>query len=131
MIAMLGLWWVQIQQRTIQEVTSTTFQFPAGRWIFWSLTLVGVGLCFGLAVVVGAGWRRQIGITALLWGLIPLAMVVSFHLSIAGVSLPRPLLEVIVGTQMQVSSAMAVGGFLAGLLAPIIPTLQRPRPEDA
>lgn len=130
-LAMLGLWWVQIQQRTIQEVASSTFQMPTGRWILWSLTLVAIGLCFALAVAAGSGWRRQIGIPALLWGLIPLAMVLSFHLSIAGVTMPRAFVEVMVGIQMQVSSAVAVGVFLAGLLAPILPTPQPPAPEDA
>lgn len=130
-VGMLGLWWAQIQQQSIELVMGSTFEFPAGRWALWSLTIVAVGVWFGLAVAVGAGWRQRIRTSALLWGLVPLAMVLSFHLWVSDImGFPRAFLEILVGIQMQVASAMAVGLFLAGLLAPMLPTPRPPEPED-
>ena len=130
MLAILGLWWVQIQQKAIQDITASTFVFPHGRWILWSLTLVAVGLCLGLAVAAGSGWHQRLRSSALLWGLVPLAAVTAFNLFIAGVMLPHSLLELLVGVQMQVASAIAVGVFLSGLLVPMLPTQEPPKPED-
>lgn len=120
--AMMGLWWAQVQQESIQQQASATLEQPAGLWILWSITLIAVGLCFGLAVAAGSGWRRRIPVVSLLWGAIPLAILLSFHLWVAqAVEFPIEFLRVLVGIQMQVASAVAVGVFLSGLLTPLLP----------
>lgn len=125
--AMMGLWWAQTQQESIQQQAGSTFQHPAGLWILWSLTLIAVGVCFGLAVASGSGWRARVPLSALLWGAVPLAIVVAFHLWVGQtVSFPMEFLRVLVGIQMQVASAVAVGFFLSGLMAPLLPTPKSP-----
>lgn len=124
--AMMGLWWAQVQQESIQQAASTLEQ-PAGLWMLWSLTLVAVGICFGLAVASGSGWRRRIPFTALLWAGVPLAIVLAFHLWVGQiVDLPIEFLRVLVGIQMQVASAVAVGVFLSALLSPVLPPPHSP-----
>lgn len=130
--AMMGLWWAQVQQESIQRQMGSGFEQPAGLWLLWSITLIAVGLCFGLAVASGAAWRSRIPIVSLLWGTIPLAIVLSFHLWVAqAVELPIEFLRVLVGIQMQVASAVAVGVFLAGLAAPALPKPRSREPEGA
>jgi len=130
--AMAGLWWAQTQQESIQQQMSSTFEQPAGLWILWSVTLIAVGLCFGLAVAAGSGWRSRIPMTALLWVAVPLAFVLAFHLWVGQVvELPIEFLRILVGIQMQVASAVAVGVFLAGLLTPLLPKPRSPVPEGA
>ena len=129
---MAGLWWAQVQQESIQLQAGSTFEQPVGLWILWSITLIAVGVCFGLAVASGSGWRTRIPATALLWAAVPLAIVLAFHFWVGQVvELPIEFLRILVGIQMQVASAMAVGLFIAGLLTPLLPTPHAPPPEDA
>jgi hypothetical protein len=129
---MMGLWWAQTQQQSIQQQASSTLQQPAGLWILWSITLMAVGVCFGLAVASGSGWRSRLPMSALLWGAVPLAMVLAFHLWVAQtVEFPIEFLQVLVGIQMQVASAVAVGFFLSGLMAPLLPTPKSRPPAGA
>ena len=124
--AMMGLWWAQVQQESIQQQAASTLQQPAGLWMLWSLTLIAVGICFGLAVASGSGWRRRIPATALSWAAVPLAIVLAFHLWVAQVAdLPIEFLRVLVGIQMQVASAVGVGVFLSALLSPVLPEPMR------
>lgn len=129
---MAGLWWAQVQQESIQEQAASTLEQPAGLWLLWSITLIAVGVCFGLAVASGSGWRRRIPATALLWAAVPLAIVLAFHFWVGQiVDLPIEFLRILVGIQMQVASAVAVGVFLSGLVAPVLPTPHSPPPEGA
>lgn len=120
--AMLGLWWGQLQQLSIQEETSTTFEFPTSRWMLWSITMVVVGMCVGLAVASAAGWRKRIGAAGLAWGLIPLLPVLAFHLWLAGVmGLPGAFLRVAISVGPQAACAIFVGVYLAAALADKLP----------
>lgn len=129
--AMMGLWWAQTQQESIRQQAGSTFQQPVGLWMLWSITLIAVGVCIGLAVASGSGWRTRIPTTAFLWAAVPLAFVVAFHLFVRGVSFPDGFLQVLVGIQMQVASAVAVGVFLAGLAVPRLPKPRTAEPEGA
>lgn len=135
---MLLIWWAHIQQTDIRQIQSATFEFPQARWILWSLTTILTGMAFGLAVAAGAGWRTRIGLRSLVWALVPLAVVVTLHIWLAGwISLvPLGILEAALGQGAQVASSMAVGAFIAALLAPLLPEreitpMRSPEPEDA
>ncbi len=134
--AMLGLWWAQIQQTTIQDVSASTFTMPTARWILWSLTMLIVGVSIGLAVASAAGWREKVPMSGLLWGLVPLTPVISLHLWINGVvSFPVSYLRVAISIGSQVACSIFVGIFVAALLAPALPAStsveQQPSPEGA
>jgi hypothetical protein len=135
---MLLIWWAHLQQADIRQIQSVTFEFPQARWILWSLTTISTGMAFGLAVAAGAGWRTRIGLRSLLWALLPHSVVVLHHLWLAGwiTMSPVGILEAAFGQGAQVASAMALGGFLAALLAPLLPEREitpilSPEPEDA
>ena len=120
---MMGLWWAQVQQESIQQQAAATIEQPTTLWLLWSITLIAVGICFGLAVASGSGWRKRIPALSLLWVAVPLTIVLAFHLWIGQVvNFPMTFLRVLVGIQMQVASAVAVGVFVSGLLAPLLPT---------
>lgn len=121
--AMLGLWWADLQQQSIREWMGSTFQVPAGRWILWSLTLIVVGLCVGLAVAAASDWRGRISVAGLVWVVIPLTPIVLLHFWFAGgLSFGSTLSQVMTSLATQVACALTVGVFLAGLLAPLLPT---------
>jgi len=120
---MMGLWWSQVQQESIQQQAASAIEQPTTLWLLWSITLIAVGVCFGLAVASGSGWRRRIPALSLLWVAVPLAIVLAFHLWIGQiVSFPMSFLRVLVGIQMQVASAVAVGVFLSGFFNDPAPT---------
>lgn len=129
---MMGLWWAQIQQESIQQQAASTLEQPAGLWALWSITLIAVGACFGVAVASGSAWRARTPVVALVWSAVPLAIVLAFHLWVGQViELPIEFLRVLVGIQMQVASAVAIGLFLSGLVAPLLPTPSSPSPAGA
>lgn len=142
LIAMLLLWWADIQQESLQRIMGSTFQVAAGGWAFWTLTLVAVGVCFGLAVAAAAGWRQRIAGTGLIWVIVPFIPLVGLQLWFAGMfNVGNSAARAMTSPSVQVACALAVGMFLAGLLAPLlpeseartedVPTSPSPSPEDA
>ena len=102
------IYWADQQLADIQQVTASLFQFPIGRMILWLGTLILAGTGFGLALA--AAFRRvgKARTAALLWGVIPLAVLAYYTLSFAGAN-------VTIAT-----SALLVGLFIATWLAPIV-----------
>lgn len=121
--AALLVWWAYIQMLEIRVISSSTFQFPRLAWALWSLTIIGAGLAIGLAVASGASWRTRLNATSALWGLIPLTFVALFHAFLAGwlEDVNVGMFQVVLSQTTQTAAALAVGFFLTGLLAPLLP----------
>lgn len=119
----LLIWWADTQFTDIRAFRSSTFQFPRMAWALWSLTLVGAGLAFGLAVASGASWRSRLESISGLWGLIPLALVALFHGFLAGwiEGVNVGMFQTVLSQTTRTAAALTVGVFLTGLLAPLLP----------
>ena len=117
------IYWADQQLADIQQVTASLFQFPIGRMILWLGTLILAGTGFGLALA--AAFRRvgKARTAALLWGVIPLAVLAYYTLSFAG-ALTRPIpfrwTRFLFANVTIATSALLVGLFIATWLAPIV-----------
>ena len=124
LIAGFGLlYWAGEQFVATTTQISETTDFQEVSYALWLLTLVSSGLVFGLAIL--AAQRRTASITwaALVWALIPLAVVTYVYLILAGVSvpdLPEEAATFIFTPGVQTASSLLVGLFMAAALGPLV-----------
>lgn len=124
-----GLFWIVDQLSLIGQIAGSTFQFPMNRILILMGSAAATGLAFGLAVGAIARTPGTPQPLALIWGLIPLAVLVYFYLYLSGVDLPRlpgRMTGFLTSNVTIVTCGVVVGLFVSAPLAPLVlPTRRR------
>jgi hypothetical protein len=118
-----GLFWIVDQLNLIREVAGSTFQYPMTRILILMGTAVATGLVFGLAVAATARSPSTPQPLALIWGLIPLGVLVYFYVLASGMELPRlpgRLTTFVTSNVTIVTCGVVVGLFVSAALAPLV-----------
>ena len=116
------LWWAHEQSLDIQLVAGSTFQFPRGRMLLQTGTLVAVGFTFGASAEAArrSAIRSDIGSLAAA-SLIPVSIVSYFYLWLFGLLPSLGGIMIFVASQVvQASSAVALGVLIAAMSAPLV-----------
>lgn len=117
------IYWAYEQALDIQEITGSTFHNPTGRTLLWQGTMILSGIVFGLALAATRDRVERPRAAALLWGVIPLAVLVYYTLFISGtIPWPQPLrltMFLFAGITIATSSLL-VGLFIATAVAPFV-----------
>jgi hypothetical protein len=116
------LWWADQQTIDMQTTMGSTFEFPAWWTVLgWLLTLIAIGVMFGLAAgLAGANSGRANAAAVFVAGIIPLAVVVYYFGVFALRWFPiriNAVLAFLINPATVTVSSVVVGFLGAGLMA--------------